>query len=151
MNRHIKALHAGLAVLVLIAFGMLSCELFEPEIGVEMKERVEKFEDALNKENRDDIYKQFHPDVEDRDKIKDDEVFDTGPLTYDYEPFEFKDIEVDEEKEEVTSEMHNDNGNVGTATFKMELDEEYDYYILEFKLETDSDDYTIKTLIQLPR
>ena len=51
----------------------------------------------------------------------------------------------------MTSEMHNDNGNVGKATFKMKLDEEYDYYILEFKLEADSDDYTIKTLIQLPR
>jgi hypothetical protein len=122
------------AALTLIVAG---CDQWPLDTGVSIDERIQALEDALNEDDRSDLYLHFHPETESRDQIKDEVVFATGPLSAQYQPFT---ITVEETRtlmagqKDVTARLKNDNTALG---------ESYDLGLL---METSGTDWYIKTL-----
>ena len=100
-------------------------------------ERIQALEDALNTDDRSDLYLLFHPDTQSRDQIKDEEVFATGPLSADYQTFT---ITVEETRtlttsqKDVTARLENANTALGES------------YDLGLVMQTYGEDWYIKTL-----
>jgi hypothetical protein len=122
------------AALTLLAVG---CDQWPLATGVTVDERIQALEDALNQDDRSDLYLLFHPDTQSRDQIKDQEVFDTGPLSAQYQTFT---ITVEEirtltaSQKDVTAKLKNANTALG---------ESYDLGLL---METYGENWYIKTL-----
>ena len=55
--------------------------------GMSISDRIDAFEEDLNKEDRSDIYTHFHENTANREQIADATVLNDGPLGYANEPF----------------------------------------------------------------
>lgn len=76
-----------LAAVIFVFAVLTGCDLFNTVEPVTVAERIGMFEDELNKADRSNLYTHFHDDTQDKQSVADAEVFDVGPLSYDYEPY----------------------------------------------------------------
>lgn len=140
MSSSVRA-RIGPAVVVTVATVLtllvVGCDQWPLTTGVSVEKRIQALEDMLNQDDRTDLYLLFHPDTESRDQIKDEEVFATGPLSAQYQPFT---ITVEETRtlttsqRDVTARLKNANTALG---------ESYDLGLL---MQTSGVDWYIKTL-----
>ncbi len=127
------------------------CELFNKPDPVTITERITLFTEALNLEDRTNLYTHFHEDTQNRQQIASSTVVESGPMAYanrsDTSPFV---ITITDQtspdadgKVTVTATFVNANltaADPGSITFVMKEIEATVWYILSFTLWIDVND-----------
>ena len=132
---HRKILLAAIAVCTV--FAITSCDqLLSSLFGTTIEAQIAAFEETLNKEDREGILDHIHPDMKNRNQLKDPTVIDVSYIGYANHPFKFSNPEVDENDVAVYDYLDG-NGATGTVEFAMALDG-YDYKILRLKVTLDN-------------
>lgn len=123
-----------------------SCEeLLRSLFGVSIEERIVAFEKTLNTADRADILDHIHPDMKNRDQLKDPEVIDKSPLGSSNAEFDFGDPVVNDANV-ATCRFLNGHGATGTIEFTMALDG-YDWKILKLYLTVGDNAFELKRLL----
>lgn len=137
MKRIMRIVGLGLVVALVLS----SCTLLGfPSV----RGRISQFQDALNQSDRSSINEHFSPtETANYNQIKDAAVFASGPLSYQYEPFEIIVISASD-PENVSATVSNDNG-VFDMSFRMVRDG-LGWLIEEFTITAGGQDYTIKQI-----
>ena len=136
------------AVSVCIALAVTSCDqLMSSLFGTNIEARILAFEKTLNTEDRSDILDHIHPDMKNRNQLKDPTVIDVSYLSYSNHPFTIGAPDVDGNI--AVCSYLDGNGATGTIEFTMALDG-YDYKILKLKLtlENYTDPLEFKRLLE---
>ena len=124
-------------VTAFLIFSMASCDQFlNSLLGVSIEDRIAEFQETLNTEARDNILDHIHPEMKNRNQLKDEKVIDESPLAYANQPFKFG-APVVSDDDVATCSFSNGNDAEGTIEFAMSLDG-YDYKILKLKLTLDN-------------
>ncbi len=114
------------ALLAVSLFVFFSCQMEEP---VSKEDRMDIFLEDLNEDlDRDEIYKNLHPDI--RNAWKDPSSWSTTALRSDYEPFSFGSL------------SYGDTTVAGTITSDFHSGDP-----LEVQIKKDGDDWFIKKVI----
>ena len=109
-----------------------SCEeLLRTLFGVSIEDRIVAFEKTLNTSDRTDFLDHIHPDMKNRDQLKDLQVIDDSPLGYSNADFSFGEPVISDTNV-ATCSFESANGT-GTIEFTMALDG-YDWKILKLYL-----------------
>ena len=116
-------------LLVSLGLFLQGCQQPEEVETVSVKERIEMFLDDLNDDDdRNDIYKQLHPDI--RNAWKDPTVWATTPFDYDTgEPFDLEDMDYGSTSADGVFVSADLLYNGEAISFKMEEDEMDVWYI----------------------
>ena len=127
-------------------FFSAGCAFFNKPDPVTITERITLFTEALNLEDRTNLYTHFHEDTQNRQQIASSTVVETGPLAYANQPFVIAVTSQGTETDtgEVTVEATFVNANLtaaapGSITFVMKELEENVWYILSLTIWIDSD------------
>ena len=131
---------------LLIILIISGCDLIPTDTlpdPVTIVQRLTSFENILNTDDRSTLYTLFHEDTAGRQNVADDDVFDVGPLSYAYEPFDIVipdplPAEDAEGKVTVDTTFTNDNftaGSPGSITFVMQEQEADVWYILSLSVQ----------------
>lgn len=122
-------------IAVLVVLTITSCEdLLRSLFGVSIEERIVAFEKTLNTPDRTDILDHIHPDMKNRDQLKDPKVIDDSPLSYNNADFSFGEPLVSDANVATCSFRH--ANATGTIELTMALDG-LSYKILKLKLTLD--------------
>ena len=138
-------------ICIVIAAG---CDMFPTDdtpTPVSISERIGLFEDGLNGGDSSTLYLHFHDDTLSRQSLADEEVFDFGPLSAAYAPFEIvvpDPIPAAEKDGTVVIDTTFSNNTVpdGSMSFVMKEGETDVWYIYWLTLDVDGTTYEIRKL-----
>lgn len=105
MNKKTARILGLLILTVVMVTAFSGCDLIMALFGGKIVARIESFESDLNKSDRSNIYRNFHPDMGDYGAVQTDAFWDSSFST-DYS-YAFESIDAD------------DDGLTATATFKV--------------------------------